>query len=384
MKKRDVINTVLLISILMYSLIYKTVIITKFLKYEGIITSLFFIIVSFSTYLLLGYKNTKKNIQRKKITNYFVYTLILFFLFYYSSGFLFGFQHSPYSHRIFIMLGNIINPFIIIVASEIIRNIIVNANKDKKYIIVIITACLFIIDSLQTINYYDLTDKSELFKYIACNVLPLLVKHSMLSYLAYYTGSENTILYRLTTELYIFIVPIIPNLGEYLNSVIDLVLPFIIYSFTNKVITKNDYVEVNYKIRKFKFSDAIFLIIFIAVLSLVGGVFNHKMLAIASDSMTPIISRGDAVIIEKYEQNKEYRINDIISFDFNGRTIVHRIDSIEMIDGIKYYHTKGDNNPIEDSILLPEYNIHGKVISRIKYIGYPAVYINEVRSKHNE
>ena len=65
MKKRDVINTSIIIVFILYIIFYKTTLITQMLKYENLITSLFLITLTFISYLLLGYKKTKENLKRK-------------------------------------------------------------------------------------------------------------------------------------------------------------------------------------------------------------------------------------------------------------------------------------------------------------------------------
>ena len=380
MKKRDVINTSIIIIFILYIIFYKTTLITQMLKYENLITSLFLITLTFISYLLLGYKKTKENLKRKKIFGLILYEIIIYFFVYYGSGILFGFQNNIYSLKIKNIILNIITPTIIIISSEILRNIIIQSNKDKKIVIILITILYAILELMSTINYYHMETPLGLFKLVACGLIPLLSKHSMLSYLTYYTGLKNSLIYRLIFTLYIYFVPILPNLGDYLTCITEMVFPFVIFITTTNIVTKHEYVEAEIKEKKFGLSDAIITVIFLVVLSVVGGVFNYKLISIASNSMNPVIYRGDSVLIEKYDGNKEYKVDDIISFEYCGRTTVHRIVSIEEIDGVKYYHTKGDNNDSEDATLVPVNNVYGKVKFKIPYIGYPSVIISDIRS----
>ncbi len=380
MKKRDVINTSIIILLILYLVFYKTILITNLLKYEGLITSLFIITLTFITYFLLGYKKTKESPKRKKVFGLVIYEIIIYFFIYYGSGILLGFQNNIYSLRIKNIIINIANPILIIVSSEILRNIIIQSNKDKKKVIVLFTILLAILELMSTINYYALNTVAGLFKMFACGLIPLLAKHCMLTYLTYHTGLKVSLIYRLIFSLYIYFVPILPNLGEYLTCLTEMIFPFIVFITTTNIVTKHDYVEAEIKEKKFGLSDALITAIFLIVLSVVGGVFNVKLISIASESMNPYIYRGDSVLIEKNDGKKDYEVDDIISFDYDGRTTVHRIVDEEEIDGIKYYHTKGDNNDSEDAILVPENNIYGKVIFKIPYIGYPSVIINDIRS----
>ena len=380
MKKRDVINISILILITLFIIFYKIIVIPQLLKFESIITTLFLITLTFLTYLLLGYRKTKENLKRKNISNLIIYEIFLYFFIYYGLGFILGFQNNIYSMNINRIITNIINPLLIVISSEVLRNIVIQANKDKKKVIILLTLLLAVLELMETINYFNYKTTVGLFKLLACGLLPLLAKHSMLSYLTYNTGLKNSLIYRLVFSLYIYVVPILPNLGDYLTCLVELIFPFVIFMSTANILTKHEYVEHEIKTKKIGYTDVIITAIFIITVCLVGGVFNHKLVAIASNSMNPYIYRGDLVLIEKTDGTNKYQKDDIISFDYNGKNTVHRIVKIEKIHGEIYYHTKGDNNNTEDDVLVPLNNIHGKVLFKIPYLGYPSILINEFRS----
>lgn len=380
MKKRDVINISLLFIFVLYLVFYKVILINKFLRYEYIFTSLFLIIISFISYLLLGYRKSKSNNKRKSIYFFLLYELAIYFVLFYGSGLLLGYQNNIYSLKIHKIIANSLSPVLIIISGEILRNIIIQANKDKKIVIGIITVLIMMLELFSTLGYYDTTEISGIFKLVASGIIPLLAKHSLLSYLTYHSGLKNSLIYRLSLTIYVYFVPIVPDLGEYLTCLIDIVFPVVVYFTVFNIVTRHDYVKANIDMRRFKISDVVFVAVFIGLVSLVGGVFNHKMISIASDSMNPYIYRGDAVIIKQSKPSTTYKVDDVIVFDCNGRNTVHRITQIEEINGEIFYHTKGDNNNAEDNMLVPLNNVYGKVIYKIPYIGYPSVYIEELRS----
>lgn len=379
MKKRDIINISVISLFILYIVFYKFVLITQLLRYENVITSLFLIIITFVVFLFLGYKNIKDNPKRNSVFNLVVYEIILYFVIYYASGLFFGYSNNIYSLKIPSIVLNVVCPLLIVVSGEILRHIIVHANKDKIEIIYGITIVLAALELMSTINYYPLDTLLGKFKLIACGLLPILTKHSLLTYLTYHTGLKSSLVYRLILTLYVYFVPILPSYDDYVTCLVELFLPFIVFMTTTNIINKHEYVDSNTKVRKFTITDGIFLTSFILLISLVGGVFNVKMIAIASDSMNPVIYKGDSVIIEKNDGNKIYKEDEIISFDYNGRNTIHRIVGIEKKDGTYYYHTKGDSNNAEDVVLVPINNVYGKVLFKIPLIGYPAVLISEFR-----
>ena len=97
---------------------------------------------------------------------------------------------------------------------------------------------------------------------------------------------------------------------------------------------------------------------------------------VMSSSMLPTIQVKDIVVTKKVPEEK-LEVGDIITFispdtRFGGISITHRIiekyydESI----GSYSYRTKGDNNNIADSVLVPNKNILGKVILKVPKLGY--------------
>ena len=97
---------------------------------------------------------------------------------------------------------------------------------------------------------------------------------------------------------------------------------------------------------------------------------------VMSGSMLTTIQVKDIVVTKKVPEEK-LEVGDIITFispdtRFGGISITHRIiekyydESI----GSYSYRTKGDNNNIADSVLVPNKNILGKVILKVPKLGY--------------
>ena len=97
---------------------------------------------------------------------------------------------------------------------------------------------------------------------------------------------------------------------------------------------------------------------------------------VMSGSMLPTIQVKDIVVTKKVPEEK-LEVGDIITFispdtRFGGISVTHRIiekyydESI----GSYSYRTKGDNNNIADSVLVPNKNILGKVILKVPKLGY--------------
>ena len=84
---------------------------------------------------------------------------------------------------------------------------------------------------------------------------------------------------------------------------------------------------------------------------------------------------GDVAIIKKCNAN-DVNAGDIIEYQMEGYTVIHRIIEKKQINGKFYFVTKGDNNSSPDKEKVREDQLIGKNIFKIKYIGYPAIWLH--------
>lgn len=258
----------------------------------------------------------------------------------------------------------------------------ISVNKEHKFIIVIYT-CLFIaIELMMTSKIYDISKMYEIFRMFTISILPVTVKHFVLSYLTYNVGYKSSLLYRLFMDLYLFVMPLLPDLGDYLSSIIGVVLPFLVFVYASRAINEfNNGVEPDFIKTTFNLWDIPYYIFFIILIALISGYFKYYILGVASASMEPKINVGDAVFVTKVSKDSKIEVGDIIVYEAYDRKIVHRVSRIREKNGEKMYYTKGDNNSSEDSGYLLFEEIKGKVIFRIPYIALPSVYLSEIFGK---
>ena len=146
--------------------------------------------------------------------------------------------------------------------------------------------------------------------------------------------------------------------------------------YTNKEIAKRKKVET--KIRNIinVFTYIILIIIMSYNISLIiqsifwpnktPSFLGIKTYVIISGSMKPNIDIGDIVIVK---EEKNLHIGDVISYRKGQSVITHRIVNITEENEGKKYRTKGDNNNTEDSEIILNENIEGKVIKIVPKLG---------------
>lgn len=102
---------------------------------------------------------------------------------------------------------------------------------------------------------------------------------------------------------------------------------------------------------------------------------KFSLYTIISPSMVPNINVYDVVIDLRVDEPEDIEIGDVITFysdspEVHGGTITHRVISIiKDKNGSYSYQTKGDNNLVEDSSIVPFEKIVGKVALRIPQLG---------------
>ena len=95
-------------------------------------------------------------------------------------------------------------------------------------------------------------------------------------------------------------------------------------------------------------------------------------LTVQSESMAPTFDENDLIIIKKSDP-ATLQVGDIVTFhtiiDNQYALNTHRIVSINQVDGLNSYTTKGDNNEFADQHVIADGDIVGKYVGKIPYMG---------------
>ena len=89
---------------------------------------------------------------------------------------------------------------------------------------------------------------------------------------------------------------------------------------------------------------------------------------------------GDVAIIKKCNA-EDIEIGDIIEYQMEGYTVIHRVIEKKQSKGQFYFTTKGDNNNTADAKEVTEGQVIGKVIFKIRYLGYPAIWLHMIQTE---
>ena len=379
MKVRSFKNIFILVLLVAYVFAYKLVIFQSCMKYSEIITASFMVLLFGLGVKFLGFRRDKSTVLSKNVLRVVLFYLVLVFFIMYGLGIIVGFLKNAYSRSLFNIFDNIFAPIVIIIFTELLRYVFVWANKDKKFTIVLFTLLLIIFEVAISIRTLTLNDLPVLFNTTATIILPIIFKNILLTYLTANVGYKIPIIYRLVMDIYIFLVPIVPNLGDYVNSMILISLPILIYissfSMIDDRITRP---EPIFNKANFTMLDIPVTIVLVVLIALISGFFPLYMIGIGSDSMSPTIHKGDAVILKKVNEKENLKKGDIVAYSRGKLIIVHRIKEIKKEKGKTYYITKGDANNGTDPREVYQNQVKGIVKFKIPIIAWPTVWLTEL------
>ena len=313
-------------------------------------------------YNLYGYR--KQDSRFVRITTELSLIIILLFIVLSSlSGLYFGFSRSPFSFN----YNRIIFNVIVIFFCEFVRYIFSYSNK-----------FLFIFFSLFLLLYdmYSLCKNTDFFSYqffvqFSTLIIPYILVHLLCIYFCHYGCFIPGFIFRLFYSIYPLILPVYPNYGNYIYSVVNISLPFLLFYFSNR------YIKYYYRSKKtYSFKTRIWFLIplyslLLFSIILVSGITRYQVLAIGSGSMEPNISYGGVVIFRRFNNDSLYK-GDVIVFKHGNSLIVHRI--VDINNDVIY--TKGDANDKPDSFGVARSDIVGIAKFDVKYIGFPSILIN--------
>ena len=378
MQKSKLVTTIFIIIILIYGLLSNF----RFRLglnglYLYIVNPIFWIIFCVILFLTLGtlYTNTK---LRKKIIQYTTVATLTYLIVYMLSGLFVTFGENPYSTTLKGLIINLWSLGIPIFAKEYIRYKLINNvyDRDKVKFAILISAVYIIIDIQYTSFIGQTIATLTIVKYISQVIIPNIAKNVLFSYIAIQGDYLPAILYQLVTNLYYWVSPILPNSPWAMTAIIDTVIPIILFLYIRyekvKLVPQKDrrmVIDTNPG-SVIPLVIAIVLVIWFAL-----GIFPVKPIAIATGSMEKEICVGDVAIIKKCNSN-DVNVGDIIEYQMEGYTVVHRIIDKRQNNGRFSFITKGDNNNTPDRDEVKEDQLIGKVIFKIKYIGYPAIWMH--------
>ncbi len=298
---------------------------------------------------------------------------VLYVTLYFLSGAKFGFMNVSYRTGPINWLRFILPVTAIIVSSEIVRYVArVQGSRvaDAVSYVICVMGELFISTNVGTVDRFV-----GFMDFVGLALFPALTAHALYHYLAKRYGMLPNIVYRAIITLYAFIIPVAPMMPDSLFAFLSLFIPPLIHWFVDSMYEKR--LRQAQKKKKSKYTLPLTVAAVAcatAVILLIAGQLPHHMLVIATESMTGELNKGDAAFYQEYSGDPVEE-GQIIVFEKDGSTIVHRVVDIQYINGETRYITKGDINEDTDAGYVLPSQIQGIFTFKIPYVGYTTLWL---------
>jgi len=344
----------------------------------GIYMSLFLGVMLIIFKVIFGFEKSNYRVTKEIVLDTLIVVLV-FLLAFYLFGLIIGFAKTGNFFTGVGLINYLIPITLNVIFKEILRfNYLVKSDNNKKLIVLCFLIFSFI-DLSNSIFYGNFSDIVHIFKFFALSILPTITYNIYAIYANKNAGYKSVIIYGVIIGLYAYIIPIVPNADEYVTSLIRFLLPVVLlYRIYNTVKNENDEkIE-----REYNKKDYISLIVCTFIVCVLvyfsSGYFKYHAIAIATGSMSPNIERGDVVIVKKRNDYENFKVGEVLAYEYHNIIVIHRISKMVKVDDEYYFYTKGDANIEEDNYIIKQDMIEGTVGTRIPYIGMPTVWLNEM------
>lgn len=341
-----------------------------------------------SIYALIAHNLLKRRkIKSHYIDQSIIIMIVLALLYlgvFYATGLYYDIVKSKITLSLY-SIGRIILPMTIsIISAEMIRDAFISQDliitiKNKKFNLspLFTFISMVIIDLCINNGNYNLGKLEDFLEVTGYVLFASISSNLFFNYYASRYDKTGIVAYRLITMLFPYILPLVPDIYIFFESFIKMLFPYIMYLIIEKLFSKNEF-SVSYGEQRKEFIiNSILMVITAGLIMLISCQFTYGIMVIGSKSMTGSLNKGDAIIFEKYE-TQPLQEGQVIIFDYNGIQTIHRITSIVKVNGEHRYYTKGDANKEEDSGYRTKSDIQGLVNLRIKYLGYPTLWLRSL------
>ena len=346
---------------------------------SGYLKVLFIVLLIVAFKFIFGFEKDRHHLWKMILVEVLIF-LLGYFILYYVFGIVISFTRIR-NYLNFNGIFNVIIPLILtIISKEFLRYNMLKKSEGSRSLIILTTSVFIMIDLIGGFDRATFLKPVSIFMFLSLWLLPIISKNILCSYISYKVGYKPVLVYLLVMELYPYIIPIIPNPNEYIYSIINLIIPFVLLYRLYKLFKKDMDEDIVREYHKKHFLALILpCMISIFMVYITSGYFHYHAIVIASGSMEPEIYKGDVVVIEKIGDNYDLLdLNQVIAYRYNDIIVVHRLVKVINVDGEKFYYTKGDANNDIDNYQITKDMIIGIVNVKVPYIGLPTVWLKNL------
>ena len=287
---------------------------------------------------------------------------------------------NPYFVNVERLFELIIPSVIIIIASEIIRYVLLG-QKNKFATIMSWLICV-IAEVLMFSGIADFENFNHFMDLVGMTLFPAVSSNVYYHYISKRFGTLPNMSFRLICALYVYFIPVYSEIPSALHACIKILLPLVMLALTSALFEK----KKRNAIVKGKKASLISMVVAVAVVvstaMLISCQFRFGAIVIATESMTGEINKGDMIIYERYD-GQTIKEGQVIVFLQYENKIIHRVIKIEHIGNEVRYYTKGDANKEQDQGYITDADIVGLTDIKVAYVGFPTLWLRELLDSSN-
>lgn len=334
------------------------------------------------SYYLVGFEKTR--IQNKKdVLGFVTVYSFAFLILLYGIGLFTGYLRNSYSLNPLMILKNTVPVILTIIISEVLRSNLCRKGENNKLILISIVVLFTLVDMALSIHLYDIKSLGGILGILTVTMIPSVFKNLLLNDLSLKFGYLPGIIYSLIFGLYVYIMPIVPNLNDYMTSTVMFLIPLALMILVDKRFATEEEEEEDLRDKKYinKAINGVLIAVMAIMIALFSNLFPVWIAAVGSGSMEPTIMIGDAIIVDKTvaKDPNKLTVGDVLVFKIKDTIYTHRIIEIKEINGKKAMITKGDREgQAVDTWVVTNENIIGRVKFKIPYVGWPTVWLSRM------
>ena len=341
-----------------------------------VITPLTYAVLAVAAYFLLD--GTKSHVRHQRHREQVVLGVFaVWFVVYFVSGLFTTYTYNALCSGIVPVLQNLIIFGLSAALFEYVRYAtLVLAGRRNAVWFGVIVAIFYGLAMADPSRFIHLATVSDFIKLMVSYMMPIMSVSYLMTYLMVTSGFRVALVLRLGLVASTVLLPIVPKHDWYLQGLSMLLLLISIFVALDHL---GRSVGAERHVRHLRlmhrFSDVIMLVAMLGLVAFMTGSFSYQPLAIMSNSMQPVFSRGSLVIVQARTPKMDITVGDIVQYQGEERTVTHRVVDIDTSRDEQIFYTKGDNSPSVDPPVRDS-QIQGVVRATLPFAGYPTVWLN--------
>jgi signal peptidase len=372
---------IIMVMLFIYLIFYKTYFLFSGETAVYIVNPLVWLCLCIISYFALHRHSRQEGKYQSTVLPIIIIMTLIYVILYYGLGILSGYTSNPYSAEISGLVINFFSILFLVCIKEYLRYILININV-RKYI-KIYYSFIFILFLLSDINFLNVFTDQNIIGVIAEYLTIPMTLNLLMMYLAYTCNYKGPVIARVIIVMPSLIFSVVPEYNWFIITLFNSFYCLITYILLQSAIDKKDNSFSGVTPEHHLYRWAIMLFILFLVVTFGTGLLWIKPIVILTGSMIPNINPGDMPLIRKCSI-EEIKVGDIIAYDLENFTVVHRVITIINDHSVITLITKGDANKTPDKESVTKEQLIGKLQFNIPYVGYPAYLLRNIVYNNKE